>query len=103
MSTPEAATAERVQEEQRTGQREDTASAGAVTLRTIEPVLPWIVVAVVLQILGSVLSAVQFLALAELAVRLVSGGADWDASKGPLFPCSSSRWGRRSHSERSPC
>ena len=85
MSTPEAATAERVQEEQRTGQGEDTASAGAVTLRTIEPVMPWIVVAVVLQVLGSVLSAVQFLALAELAVKLVGGGAGWDASKGPLF------------------
>lgn len=96
------ATAEQVQEKHRTGPREDKASAGAVTLRTIEPVMPWIVVAVVLQVLGSVLSAVQFLALAELAVRLVSGGADWDASKGPLF-CSSSRWGRRSRSVRSPC
>lgn len=79
------ATVERSQEEHRTRPREDTASAGAVTLRTVEPVMPWIVVAVVLQVLGSVLSAVQFLALAELAVRLVSGGADWDASKGPLF------------------
>lgn len=79
------ATNGRVQEEHRTGPMEDTASAGAVSLRTIKPVMPWIAVAVVLQVLGSVLSAVQFLALAELAVRLVSGGADWDASKGPLF------------------
>ena len=79
------ATNGRVQEEHITGPMEDTASAGAVTLRTIKPVMPWIVVAVVLQVFGSVLSAVQFLALAELAVRLVSGGADWDASKGPLF------------------
>lgn len=60
-------------------------SAAAVTLRTVRPVLPSATVAVIIQAVGSVFSAVQFLALAELSDRLISGRTAMEAVQGPLF------------------
>lgn len=85
MTTPNGGHTDAVSPQKKPTSQGERPSAGAVTLRTIRPVLPWIIVAVVLQIIGSALSAVQFLALAELATRLVRDGADWDTVQGPLF------------------
>ncbi|MDK8451329.1 ABC transporter ATP-binding protein [Corynebacterium mastitidis] len=60
-------------------------SALMITLRTIRPVLPAVAVALVLQIVGSILAGIQFLALAELAHRLLTRGGDADALRDPTL------------------